>query len=32
MRGTKAADSLPDTTLAADAFVIDMRRIRDVYQ
>lgn len=27
-----AADSLPDTTLAADVFGIDMRRIRDVYE
>jgi len=27
-----AADSLPDTTLAADVFGIDMRSIRDVYQ
>jgi uncharacterized protein YbjT (DUF2867 family) len=27
-----AADSLPDSTLAADAYGIDTRRIRDVYQ
>jgi len=27
-----AADSLPDTTLAADAFSLDLRSIRDVYQ
>ena len=27
-----AADSLPDTTLAADAYQIDLRSIRDVYQ
>src|SRR5262249_37902174 len=27
-----AADSLPDTALAADAFSLDLRSIRDVYQ
>jgi NADH dehydrogenase len=27
-----SADSLPDTTLAADVFGIDLHRIRDVYQ
>jgi uncharacterized protein YbjT (DUF2867 family) len=27
-----AADSLPDTTLAADVFALDLRSIRDVYQ
>jgi len=27
-----STDSLPDTTLAAEAFEIDLHRIRDVYQ